>query len=245
MDEHLTKDEKKQLRHEEWQKKQSHEERKKKMTKLGWWIGGIVVVGLAVWFLFALVNTPSSSPSAVITAPGPKLTDMTFGNPKAKVILTEYADFQCPGCGAYYPIVKQLTEQYKDKLLFVYRFFPLTQIHQNALVASEAGYAATWQGKFWPRHDLLLAHQNDWAELSDPTPNFISYATQAGLNVDQFKKDYTNDKVSSYIKSQEQAALDLGLPGTPSFFLNNKQITNPPTYSDFKALIDKALAQAK
>jgi protein-disulfide isomerase len=243
MDTHLTKDEKKKLRHEEWEKKLAAESKKKKWTKIGWWVGGIVVAVLAVWFIFAVVNTPAQT-TAALTAPAPKATDMTYGNPKAKVVVTEYADFQCPGCGAYYPILKQLTQQYKDKILFVYRFFPLEQIHKNALAASEAGYAASLQGKFWPMHDLLFAHQTDWAELADPTPNFVDYAKLAGLNVDQFQKDYTSDKVAKYIKSQEQAALDLGLPGTPSMFINGKQIQNPQSLNDFKKLIDQQLANS-
>lgn len=244
MDEHLTKDERKKLRQEEWNRNLKQQEISKKWKKIIFWIFGICILGFGVWFLFALVNTPST-PTSVLTAPGPKSTDMTFGNPKAKVVLTEYADFQCPGCGAYYPILKQLTESYKDKLLFVYRFFPLEQIHRNALASSEAGYAASLQGKFWPMHDLLFAHQTDWAELADPSTNFLSYAQQAGLNIDQFKKNWTDGSTQTYIKGQEQAALDLGLPGTPSFFINGKQIQNPPTLDTFKQLIDQALAKAK
>lgn len=243
MDEHLTKDERKKLRQEEWKQKISSEEKKKKMTKFIWWGVGLLVLALAVWFIWAVVNIPSTPTASTLTAPGPKADDITFGNKSAKVVLTEYADFQCPGCGAYYPIVKQLTDTYKDKILFVYRFFPLEQIHKNALSSSEAGYAASLQGKFWPMHDLLFAHQTEWAELADPTPNFLSYAQQAGLNIDQFKKDWAADTTQKYIKTQEQAALDLGLPGTPSFFINGKQIQNPPTYNDFKKLIDQALAK--
>lgn len=247
MEERLTKDERKKLRHEEWEKQLSQAERKKKTNKILWWAGGIALVIFSVWFLVAVMNNPSSSSttSAALTAPGPKPTDMTYGNAKSKVVLTEYADFQCPGCGAYYPIVKQLTQNYKDKILFVYRFFPLENVHRNALQASEAGFAASKQDKFWPMHDILFEHQNDWAELTDPTSNFISYAQQVGLNVDQFKKDMTSSATESYIKSQEQAALDLGLPGTPSFFINGKQIQNPAGYDAFKQLIDNALAQAK
>lgn len=243
MDEHLTKDERKKLRHEEWEKQLSQEAKKKKLSKIMWWAGGALLLVFSVWFIMTLVNNPSSSSTtAVLTAPGPKSSDMTFGNPQAKVVLTEYADFQCPGCGAYYPIVKQLTSDYKDKLYFVYRFFPLESIHQNALVASEAGFAASKQGKFWEMHDLLFAHQTEWATLPDPTNNFLSYAQQAGLNVDQFKKDFDDPATGKYIKAQEQAALDLGLPGTPSFFINGKQIQAPGSLDTFKQLIDQQLA---
>lgn len=247
MEEHLTKEEKKKLRQEEWQKKLASEQKKKAMNRVLWWIGGLALVAFSVWFIISLVNTPSSSNTSAttLTAPGPKTTDMTYGNPKAKVVLTEYADFQCPGCGAYYPIVKQLTEQYKNKLLFVYRFFPLTNIHQNALSSAEAAYAASLQGKFWPMHDLLFSHQTDWAELADPTADYTSYAKQVGLNIPQWQKDMTSPATATYIKGQEQAALNLGLPGTPSFFVNGKQIQNPPSFEAFKQLIDQALAKAR
>lgn len=242
MEERLTKDEKKKLRQQEWQQQLQSQEKKMKMSKILWWLGGIALVAFSVWFIITLVNNPSSSTIANLTAPGPKSTDMTYGNPKAKVILTEYADFQCPGCGAYYPILKKVAQDYKDKILFVYRFFPLEQIHKNALASSEAAYAASKQGKFWEMHDLLFAHQTEWAELPDPSNNFISYAQQAGLNVDEFKQDAASADTAKYVKSQEQAALDLGLPGTPSFFLNGKQITNPNGYDGFKQLIDQQLA---
>lgn len=247
MEERLTKDEKKKLRQEEWQKKLAAEQKKKTINKLAWWVGGLAVVAFSVWFIISLVNTPTSSNTSAttLTAPGPKTTDMTYGNPKAKAVLTEYADFQCPGCGAYYPIVKQLTEQYKDKLLFVYRFFPLTNIHRNALQSAEAAYAASKQGKFWPMHDILFQNQNTWAEMPDPTETFTSYAKQVGLNIPQWQKDFNNPATEKYIKSQEQAALDLGLPGTPSFFINGKQIQNPPSLEAFKQLIDQALVKAK
>ena len=241
MDQRLTKDEKKKLRHQEWEQQLQKEQSKKRWSKIMWWAGGALLLIFSVWFIMSVVNTPSSTTGTNLTAPGPKPTDMTFGNPKAKVVLTEYADFQCPGCGAYYPILKQLTQDYKDKLYFVYRFFPLESIHRNALASSEAGYAASKQGKFWEMHDLLFAHQTEWAELPDPTNNFLSYAQQAGLNIDQFKKDFNDPATEKYVKSQEQAALDLGLPGTPSFFISGKQIQAPGSLDGFKQLINQQL----
>lgn len=246
MEEHLTKEERKKLRQEEWKKQLASEEKKKRFGKIGWWVGGIALVAFSIWFIMTVVNTPSTPTTATtLTAPGPKTTDMTFGNPKAKVVLTEYADFQCPGCGAFYPIVKKLTQDYKDKVFFVYRFFPLTNIHRNALQSSEAGYAASKQGKFWEMHDLLFAHQNDWAELSDPTDTFVGYAQQIGLDTTKFKQDMTSSDTEKYIQSQYQSALDIGLPGTPTFFINGKQIRTPNGYDAFKQVIDQQLANSK
>ena len=101
------------------------------MKQIGIWVGVTLIIILSVVGLVALSNVPAPRES---TKTGAKLTkstenDIVFGNKDAKVVLIEYADFECPACARYYPIVKQLKEDYKDKMIFVYRYFPLRQIH--------------------------------------------------------------------------------------------------------------------
>ncbi|HEV2339964.1 MAG TPA: thioredoxin domain-containing protein [Patescibacteria group bacterium] len=246
MEDSLTKDEKKKLRQEEWKEKLQKEEQKKRMTKMSWWIGGFILLGLSVWFLYAVVNgsngsTGSATATATVSVPAVGNDDMTSGPINAKVVFIEYADFQCPACLAAYPLIKQLMQSYNGKVLFVYRFFPLENIHQNALISAQAGYAASKQGKFWEMHDVLFDHQNDWATMSNPQATFVSYAKNLGLNTDQFRKNMTDPKTALYIKTQEQKALQIGLNATPMFFINGKQIEGAGVYSDFKKLIDQAL----
>src|SRR5581483_190972 len=83
-----------------------------------------------------------------------------------KVTIIEFADFQCPACGQAHPALKQILEEYKGKVTFIYRHFPLPQ-HQNAILAAKASEAAGEQGKFWEMHDMLYEKQNEWSESNN------------------------------------------------------------------------------
>lgn len=244
MDEHLTKAEMKAQRKEERHESEIRDKQKEtsnKMKRMGMWIGGIVVLGLCVWGLIALVNTPTTPNTTNLTAPAVSNTDIAQGPKNAKVTLIEYADFQCPACGAYFPVVQQLRQQYGNKVLFVYRYFPLTSIHQNAMLAAQAAEAARQQGKFWEMHDMLYQHQNDWATLVDPKPVFQGYASALGLDKDKFNADMVSSDTINFINKEEDAGTQAGVNATPTFFLNGKEIQNPASADDFKKLINQAL----
>jgi protein-disulfide isomerase len=246
MEPKLTKEEKKQLRKQErqdWEKQLDSEKRSSLLKKIALWGGVALFLVLGVWGIYAASTQPSSTTSqqSNITLPKVTASDFQTGSPTAKVTLVEYSDFQCPACKAYYPVVKQLQKDYGDRLHFVYRFFPLENIHKNAAVSAEAGYAASKQGKFWEMHDKLFETQDSWAPLPDPTDTFVGYAKDLGLNVDQFKKDYSSDTAQKFVNDSYQTALNMGLQGTPSFFLNGKFIDNPQGYQPFKDVIDQAL----
>lgn len=246
--EQLTKDQRKALRQEEWKKELQKEEGKKRISKILWWAGAAALLAFSVWFLFMVVNSSSSPSTTATTIAVPKVTDadMTAGPKDAKVVMVEYADFQCPGCGAAYPTLKKLQDQYKDKMLFVYRFFPLEQIHRNAIASAMAAYASSKQGKFWEMHDQLFANQQKWAEESNPTPLFDSYARAIGLDMDKYHKDLQDPATEKFVKDSEQKAGDIGVNSTPTIFINGKQITgfNPLSgYDNLKKIIDTELAK--
>ncbi len=245
MEPKLTKEEKKALRKEErqeWEKQLDTEKRASLFKKIAIWGGVILFLAIGVWGIYAASTQPSpATQSTSITMPKVTTSDFQQGSPNAKATLVEYADFQCPACKAYYPVVKQLQKDYGDKLHFVYRFFPLENVHKNAVASSEAAYAAGLQGKFWEMHDRLFETQDAWAGLTDPTGTFAGYAKDLGLNVDQFKKDSNSDAAKKFVDTQYQTALNMGLQGTPSFFLNGKFIDNPQGYQPFKTLIDNTL----
>lgn len=242
MEEHITKDEKKKLRQEEWKKELDAEHKKKFRNKLLTWGIGAAILAFAVWFLVTIVNQPA--PSTIDTSiKMPKITsnDIAAGPQNAPLQLVEYADFQCPSCKLYYPIVKQLQQDFKGKMLFVYRFFPLSNIHQNAVNSADAALAANKQGKFWEMHDKLFDTQTDWATNTTARDTFVQYATQLGLDKDQFVKDFNDPATEKAIKDAENADLDLGLNGTPTFFLNGKEIALPNGYDAFKQLLQGQL----
>lgn len=234
----LTKDERKKIRHQEWQEQLNNEHKRKIRNRiLTWGIGGVVLL-LALWFLFAVVNQPSSSNTSNIKMPRITSKDIQSGPANAKIQLVEYADFECPTCKAFYPLIKQLQLDFKEKLLFVYRFFPLYNIHPNAINSADAAWAANKQGKFWEMHDLLFENQDTWATSTTAKDIFVTYAQKLNLNVDQFKKDLNDPATTTFVTDQANAALDIGLNGTPTFFLNGKQIlSNPTSYADFKNLL--------
>jgi len=204
--------------------------------------GGAVILLVALVIVAAVLVSDNTTPAIVEKdlAPAVNASDHTLGSATSTVTLVEYADFQCPACQAYFPLLQKLTTDYQSKILFVYRYFPLPQ-HPNAVPAAEAAEAASLQGKFWPMHDLLFGHYQDWENLSDPTPIFIQYATQLGLNVTKFQSDMQSDAVKNVVNADLASATSENLQGTPSFYLNGKYIQNPPNYDAFKTLIDNAL----
>jgi protein-disulfide isomerase len=243
VDEHrLTKKEKKELRKLEWQEKAKTEARNVRMKKFAIWGGVALIFLVVIGVLIAAVSSPAA-PTQNITIAPVSGRDITTGNPKAKVTLIEYADFQCPACAAYHPVVNQILDAYKNKIFYVYRIFPLEQTHQNALISAEAAYAAYRQGAFFSYDDLLFTKQTDWADLQDPKTAFADYATLLKLNVNKFKTDMNSSETQKYVKDSENEALSEGINSTPSFFINGKMIQNPNGYDDFKKLIDAALSK--
>ncbi|HSD98319.1 MAG TPA: thioredoxin domain-containing protein [Patescibacteria group bacterium] len=239
MQQELTKDERKALR-QETEREKMERERKYHFWKIValWSLAGMLLV-LALWALVAF-STGSTQQTQDFKLPAVTQKDFQT-NPNAKTVLVEYADFQCPACKAYHPVVAQLESVYGTKLNVVYRMFPLKTIHQNAINSARAAYAASRQNAFWPMHDKLFDQQDSWAALSDPESVFIKLAKDAGLNTDQFKKDYESSDSLVFVNTSYDNATAMGLNSTPTFFLNGQHIENPQSYDDFKKLIDSAM----
>ncbi len=170
--------------------------------------------------------------------------DWVKGPATAKLTLVEFADFQCPACGAYYPLVKEIAADYPKDLRVIFRHFPLTSIHQNALLASKAAEAAGRQGKFWEMHDMLYQQQKDWSESGGARDMFAGYAEKIGANKDQFLKDLDSSDVEARVRRGMDAGRALGVNGTPIFFLNGQAIQPPRSIEDFRKLLDLSLQQA-
>lgn len=163
------------------------------------------------------------------------------GMQDTKVKLVEYSDFQCPACRAYYPMVEQVIEKYKDQISFEYRHYPLTTIHRNAFAAARASEAADKQGKFWEMYRLLFVNQSAWERSGSAQMTFEGYAKQLGLDVAQFKADFASSETNSAINASIAEFNRRGLPkSTPTFLLNNKKI-EPRSVGDFSKLISEEL----
>lgn len=248
MPDKLTKKEFKEQRKSE---KLSFEEELKKskrnndLKKIFIW-GALTLTLVAIVIIIAILTNSSNSNGSIATSikfEKINYSDLAFGPKNPKVTLIEYADFQCPACGAYYPIVKQLLKDFKGKMLYVYRFFPLENIHQNALISAKAGYAIYEidKNKFLKMEDLLFTNQANWENLSDPTSVFASYATSLGINKNKFLSTLNSNQTGEFVKAQENQWLNDGLNSTPTFAINRKIITNPSSYEAFKAEIQSAI----
>jgi len=205
------------------------------------WGGVILGIVALVWLLATLGSGDAGSGGDQTLGDTVKTTDHIQGPTNAKVTLVEYSDFECPACGAMYPIVKQLSQDFPDTLAVVYRHFPLKTIHPNAMLASQAAEAASIQGNFWEMHDVLFNTQKQWEGLTDPTDFFVSLATSLGLYSTQFKTDLTSSSVETIVNESYNRASAMKLQGTPTFFLNGDAIQNPGSYQAFKILIQSTL----
>ncbi len=162
--------------------------------------------------------------------------DHVAGPADAPLTLVEYGDYQCPYCGAAYPVVKRLQKKLGKKLRFVFRNFPLTQAHPYALMAAEAAEAAGLQGKFWAMHDLLYEQQ---ASL---TPDIIPlWAQRMGLDLEKFANDIKQAVVENRIKEDRRTGIRSGVNGTPTFFINGTRYDGSPDYNSLLVALESEL----
>lgn len=203
---------------------------------------GVIVLVILVFagiFAFSGNKTDTSGKSS-----SGKPTSHIEGQGKSGITLVEYGDYQCPYCEQAYPVVKRVQSEFNDQLFFQFRNFPLPQ-HQNAFAGARAAEAAAMQNKFWQMHDLLYDNQSQWSESSDPSPFFKQYAQQLGLNVTQFEKDYASSAVNDAVNADKAAGSKLKVEGTPTFFLDGKQLTTQQSgsLSSFEQTIKDAIAK--
>jgi protein-disulfide isomerase len=142
--------------------------------------------------------------------------DHIEGPLNARLTLLEYGDYQCPYCGAAYPEVKKVQKELGSELRFVFRNFPLTNIHEHAMNAAETAEAASAQGKFWPMHDFLYEHQ---ATLGDPSAA-LSYAKKLGLDTQKLEREIAQHIYQKRIKDDFMGGVRSGVNGTPTFYVN-------------------------
>ncbi len=206
---------------------------------LRWAVLALVVIG-GIYGLTKLPQAVSIPTTSGVLADAVTAGDWSRGNIASPVIFLEYGDFQCPACGSYYPITKQLEKDYGDRVRFVMRHFPLAQ-HQFALIAAKAAEAAGRQGKFWEMHDLLFANQTTWSNQAAALPTFTEYAQTLGLAGDRWKADLDLPEISDKISAQHASGARSGVNSTPTFFLNGKKMDQPRGYDDFKKAFDAAL----
>lgn len=205
-----------------------------------------LVIVIAAAFLLSGPSTPATQSSGKVTDTalllGPANTRNEMGTSSAKVTIVEYGDFQCPACGSAHPIVKQVLNDYKDKVHFVFRNFPLP-MHANAPFAAEAAYAAGLQGKFWEMHDKLYESQDEWGEKTGAQAKALiaEYAQDMGLDMTRFTDDINKNAGNDKIQKDQNDGYQLGVDSTPTFYINGTKFAAILSYDQFKKEIDDRL----
>jgi len=211
---------------------------------------GVVLVAAAAgtWILLRSQKSSNSAnnaspPSGAV--PSGAEPPHVRGNAAAPVTLEEFADFQCPSCGAYYPELKKIESEFGDRLRVIFRERPLVPPHEHALIAAQAAEAAGLQGRFWEMHDQLYENQKAWSEARDLVPILVDYAKQIGLDPDRFMKDLNGEDVAKRIFQDGKRAHALKVTGTPTFYVNGKEAKDEQWKPDgLRAMINQALQEA-
>ena len=147
----------------------------------------------------------------------PNAVDHSIGPPDARVTVVEYGDFECPNCKQARPAVKLMLDRHAGRVRFIFRHFPLEEVHPHALNAAEAAESAGAQGKFWPMHDLLFENQ---AHLK---PNqLVGYAEQLGLEASRYKSEMSDHIYLQRVREHMQSGRESGVRATPTFFINGR-----------------------
>lgn len=194
--------------------------------------------GLALFALLVAAMVFFSGCTDKVQAGNPSITGEPFrGGENAKVLLVVFSDFQCPVCGRAYLVEKEIEAAYGDQIKLVYKQFPLREIHPQAQKAAEASECAAAQNKFWEYHDVLFQNQNalDIASLKQYAKNLGLVTTQFDVCLDK------NEAVPSVAKDYQEGT-NLGVQGTPTYFINGKMYVGYLSNERFKQIIDGELA---
>lgn len=167
-------------------------------------------------------SQPQQAPPRMPLQPGAP-NPYAKGSATSTITLEEFSDFECPACGGLAPGLKRVAAEYGDRARVVFRHYPL-QMHRYAFNAARAAEAAGQQGKFWEMHDLLYENQPEWSKSMEPRVQFDAYATRLGLDVQRFKADMERQDLAERIKQDLMRGNSLGVKGTPTVFLNGREL---------------------
>ncbi len=208
------------------------------------WGSFILIIALITWGMISASKKADREARGVASVDKVVETDHMRGATSSPVILIEYSDFQCPACAAYFPMVEKMVSENADKLTFVYRHFPLTQQHPNAIPSAKAAEAAGKQGKFWEMYELLFINQKNWAESKTAKIIFESYAKDLKLDMEKYAIDLESKETTDKITADQKSGYKAKVDSTPTFYINGQKIKNPQNNEQFKKLIeDAALAR--
>jgi protein-disulfide isomerase len=164
--------------------------------------------------------------------------DQSEGDEAAFLVLVEYGDYQCPHCRAAFPIVKRLQTHFGKDLRFIFRNFPLGEIHPFAMSAAVVAEACALQKKFWPIHDIIYREQD---LLS--TAQLFTWAEGLGVDLKKLENDIHSSQVTSKVKTDFEGGIRSGVNGTPSFFINGQRYDGDYSFDHLRIALETILTQ--
>jgi protein-disulfide isomerase len=164
----------------------------------------------------------STTWESILVLPVTPDRDHIRGSLGAPLTMVEYGDYECPFCGAAYPVTEKLIDRLGDELLFAYRHFPLSTMHPHAVLAAQAAEAAGSQGRFWEMHHLLYADQRRL-----DIPDLIARAERLQLDVARFTEELRVGTHAAKVESDFLSGVRSGVNGTPTFFINGRRHDGP------------------
>jgi protein-disulfide isomerase len=211
-------------------------------------IASIAVLFLPVAFLLGIGagyllwgSSSGSAGNAAGAAFNPVGDDPAFGPEDAPITIVEFSDYQCPYCIMWHEqVYHQLLSEYGDKIRFVYRDFPLTQIHPGAQPAAEAADCALEQDKYWEYHDAIFSSNYELTR-----DGFLQIASDLGMDTTAFATCIDSGKYAEEVLTDLQEGSGIGVESTPTFYINGFQVVGAQPYSAFKNVIDQILAGSK
>lgn len=170
----------------------------------------------------------------------------TLGPANAAVKIEEFGDFECPPCGMFHPILKQMRQEFGDQIQITFREFPLVPPHRHAVAAASAAEAAGMQGKFWEMHAMIFEHQAEWSKTFEVRSIFEGYARQIGLDMERYQRDVQSDRVEQRIFLDGRRGHSLGVNSTPTVFMNGREVPFEQLPTErFRVLIQNELRAAQ
>jgi protein-disulfide isomerase len=164
--------------------------------------------------------------------------DPALGSEDAPITIIEFSDYECPYCRQWHTeVYSQLLDTYGDQIRFVYRDFPLESIHANAIPAAQAANCAFEQDNFWDYHDKLFS-----MELGLSPDAYLEYASQLGLDEEQFQECIDSGRYQEEVQSDFEFAANLGVRSTPTFFINGIAVVGAQPFEIFEQVIERELA---
>jgi protein-disulfide isomerase len=225
---------KKQQEQEQRAESQAQTQKKRRLFRAG----AMVVLVIAIFGILKMIPTDTDGTVAGATA----FSDPFKGGAEATVVIELYEDFQCPACGLFQPVIREVMARYGDQIKVVYNDFPLPR-HQYGRTAAIAAQAANAQGKFWEYHDLLYENQAEWSEVSSSRVKeiFRSYAQDLGLDLTAFDAAQDDATIAASIDQDEQEARTRRINATPTVIVNGKPFDGVRSVESLSKEIDRLL----